>query len=47
MLDQIAHKVIISMDVIFIEYKVQGKENDITSKKKSETTTIQVEDIKE
>ena len=41
--DPTAHKVIISRDVIFVEDKVQGKEDDDTSKQKPETITVQVE----
>lgn len=40
--DPIAHKVIISRDVIFLEDKVQGEENDSTLKEEPKTVTVQI-----
>ena len=42
-----AHKVVISRDVIFAEDKLQGKENDGTTKEKPNTTTVQIENRQE
>uniref|UniRef100_A0A2N9HLU0 Uncharacterized protein n=1 Tax=Fagus sylvatica TaxID=28930 RepID=A0A2N9HLU0_FAGSY len=45
--DPTARKVLISRDVIFVEDKVQEKENDSTSKEKPKTATVQVEESQE
>ena len=45
--DPTARKVLISRDVVFVEDKVQEKENDSASKEKPETTTVQVEERQE